>query len=144
MRFPNLLGVDSGTVDKKVRNFLSGYMTMGTDGMGDMGDMGMSIPRNSIPMVGGQGPHDYITMGGLFSILKVRENLQSYDVDPGWYQNPRGQEAMLASNDELQRDLGQTPETKPMDKNMKMDHGKMDHMNMDHAQMKSAKVPSGS
>ena len=40
-------------------------------------------------MVGGPGPFDYITMGGLFTILKVRENLTSYD-DPGWYQHPPG------------------------------------------------------
>ena len=33
----------------------------------------------------------------------------------------------LASNEELQRDLGQIPETKPMDKNMQMDHMNMDH-----------------
>jgi manganese oxidase len=124
---PNLLGVETGTVDKKVRTFLSGYMTMGKDGMGDMGDMGMKVPRNSIPMVGGQGPHDYITMGGLFAILKVRENLESYEGDPGWYENPPGTEASLASNDELRRDLGQIPDTKPTDKDMKMDHGKMNH-----------------
>jgi FtsP/CotA-like multicopper oxidase with cupredoxin domain len=131
---PNLLGVDSGTVDKKVRSFLAGYMTMGTEGMGDM--MGMNIPRNSIPMVGGQGPHDYITMGGLFSIFKVRENLKSYDADPGWYENPPGTEASLASNDEMQRDLGQIPDAKPTDKEMKMDDGNMhmDHMDMKHGE----------
>jgi hypothetical protein len=61
-------------------------------------------------------------MGGMFTIVKVRENLTSYD-DPGWYENPPGTLASLASNDELQRDLGQIPETKPMDKDMKMDHG---------------------
>jgi hypothetical protein len=38
----------------------------------------------------------------------------------------------LASNDELQRDLGKIPDTKPMDNNMKMDHGNMDHMDMKH------------
>jgi len=44
-----------------------------------MGEMGMPVPRNSIPMVGMQGKHDYIDMGGLFTIVKVRENLTSYD-----------------------------------------------------------------
>jgi manganese oxidase len=38
----------------------------------------------------------------------VRENLTSYD-DPGWYDNPPGTLATLASNDELQRDLGLAP-----------------------------------
>src|SRR4249920_2171306 len=106
---PNLIGVDSDTVNKKVRSFLSGYMTMGKDGMADMGEMGMKVPANSIPMVGGQGPHGYITMGGLFSILKVRENLQNLEVDPGWYENPPGTQASLAGNDEMERDLGGIP-----------------------------------
>ncbi len=85
---PNLIGIDRGQLDKKVRTFLPGYMTMGEEGMGGMGDMGMSVPRNSLPMVGGPGPHGYIDMGGMFTILKVRENLTSYE-DPGWYQAPR-------------------------------------------------------
>ena len=38
-----------------------------------------------IPMVGGAGPFGTITMGGMFTILKVRENLASYDKDPGWF-----------------------------------------------------------
>jgi hypothetical protein len=54
-------------------------------------------------MVGGYGPFDYITMGGLFTILKVRENLTSY-ADPGWYGHPQGTVASLASTEALQRD----------------------------------------
>jgi FtsP/CotA-like multicopper oxidase with cupredoxin domain len=123
---PNLTGVQTGDLNKRVSTFLRGYMTMGESGMGGMGDMGMKVPRNSLPMVGMQGKHDYIDMGGMFTVVKIRENLTSYD-DPGWYENPPGTLASLASNDELQRDLGQIPETKPTDKDMKMDHGKMDH-----------------
>ena len=57
----------------------------------------------TIPMVGANGPHDYITMGGMFTILKVRENLQGYE-DPGWYQAPAETQAKPASTDELIRD----------------------------------------
>jgi manganese oxidase len=128
---PNLIGVRPGKLDKRVSTLLPGYMTMGESGMADMGEMGMPVPRNSIPMVGMQGKHDYIDMGGLFTIVKVRENLTSYG-DPGWYENPPGTLASLASNDELQRDLGKIPEANPMDNNMKMDHGNMDHMDMKH------------
>ena len=80
-------------------------MTMGEAGMGDMGQMAThtGIPENSIPMVGAQGPYDYITMGGMFTILKVRENLTSY-ADPGWYQPPPGTVAQTASKQELKRD----------------------------------------
>ena len=50
-------------------------MTMGETGMGDMAEMGMPVPKNSIPMVGGKGPFGYIDMGGMFTILKVREGI---------------------------------------------------------------------
>jgi hypothetical protein len=56
-------------------------MTMGESGMAGMGDMGMRVPRNSLPMVGMQGKHDYIDMGGMFTVVKVRENLTSYEHD---------------------------------------------------------------
>jgi len=139
---PNLVGIQTGSLDKKVSAFLPGFMTMGDTGMGGMGEMGMKVPRNSIPMVGMQGKYDYIDMGGMFTIVKVRENLTSYD-DPGWYETPPGTLASPASNDELQRDLGQIPDAKPAEKEMKMDHGNMHHMNMDHAEGKRSKSSSG-
>jgi manganese oxidase len=101
----NLIGVRSGNLDKKVGKFLQGYMTMGQSGMAGMGEMGMPVPPNSIPMLGTAGKHGYIDMGGMFTILKVRENLTNYD-DPGWYENPPGTLANLASPEELQRVLG--------------------------------------
>ena len=99
---PNMVGIKPG-LDARVRPLLPGYMTMGRDGMGEMGKMDMPAPRNSIPMRGAEGPFDYITMGGMFTIVKVREELQSYD-DPGWYKNPPGTVADLARPEELKRD----------------------------------------
>ncbi len=78
-------------------------MTMGETGMGDMGDMGMPVPPNSIPMLGARGKHDYITMGGMFTILKIRDGISSYR-DPGWYDAPAGTVARGASAADLQRD----------------------------------------
>lgn len=100
---PNLVGVKSGIIDKKIQNLLPSYMTMGQNGMGDMAEMGMETPKNSIPMVGARGPHDYITMGGMFTILKVREGLTSY-ADPGWYSAPDGTQATIAREEDLSRD----------------------------------------
>jgi len=100
---PNMIGVDPGALDERVRKLLPGYMTMGQNGMGDMAEMGMRVPANSLPMVGGRGKHDYITMGGMFTILKVRDRLASYD-DPGWYENPPGSLATLARATDLARD----------------------------------------
>jgi FtsP/CotA-like multicopper oxidase with cupredoxin domain len=100
---PNMIGMSPGNLDQRVRRLLPGYMTMGQEGMGDMGDMGMPVPDNSLPMVGAAGKHDYITMGGMFTVLKVRNALTSYR-DPGWYENPRGTLADVADASELQRD----------------------------------------
>lgn len=105
--FPNMIGTESGLGDKIARSLLPGYMPMGREGMAEHGiyvQSGMMpVPRNSIPMVGAQGPFDYITMGGLFTMLKVREGITTYE-DPGWYQHPPGTVASLATADELQRD----------------------------------------
>ena len=101
----NLIGIRTGGLDNKVSKILRGYMTMGETGMAGMGEMGMPVPPNSIPMLGAPGKHGYIDMGGMFTILKVRDNLASYG-DPGWYQNPPGTLASLASPEELQHDLG--------------------------------------
>jgi FtsP/CotA-like multicopper oxidase with cupredoxin domain len=100
---PNLIGVEPGNLDENVRKMLPNYMTMGQTGMGDMGDMGMPVPKNSIPMVGGKGKHDIITMGGMFTILKVRDGIKSFK-DPGWYENPLGTLASTASADRMRRD----------------------------------------
>jgi FtsP/CotA-like multicopper oxidase with cupredoxin domain len=101
-QFPNMIGVKPGAIDRKVQPVLPEYMTMGQHGMGDMAEMGMRVPENSIPMVGGPGKHDYITMGGMFTVLKVRDGIASY-ADPGWYQNPPGTLASLATVGDLAR-----------------------------------------
>jgi hypothetical protein len=101
----NLIGIRTGGLDNKVSKILRGYMTMGETGMAGMGEMGMPVPPNSIPMLGAPGKHGYIDMGGMFTTLKVRDNLASYD-DPGWYENPPGTLASLASPEEMDRDLG--------------------------------------
>lgn len=126
---PNLIGVKTGELDKRAGAVLPGYMTMGDNGMSGMGEMGMDRPRNSLPMVGAPGKYGYIDMGGMFTIVKVRENLTAYD-DPGWFQPPPGTLASLAGDEELERDLGGLPEAGPTDKTMKMDHEKMGHMQM--------------
>ncbi|RJS16016.1 copper oxidase [Corallococcus sp. H22C18031201] len=106
--FPNVIGMKPGGLDAKVRKLLPGYMTMGQAGMGDMGEMGMPVPENSIPMSGGEGKHGYITMGGMFTVLKVREHTNGQE-DSGWYENPPGTQATTATAAELQRDGIEAP-----------------------------------
>jgi FtsP/CotA-like multicopper oxidase with cupredoxin domain len=100
---PIMVGLEPGDTDPRVRDLLPGYMTMGHTGMGEMGAMQMPVPPNSIPMKGSAGPFGYIDMGGMFTILKVREGITTYD-DPGWYAHPPGTVASRASEDELRRD----------------------------------------
>ncbi len=101
--FGNLIGINTEGLNGKIRPLVPGYMTMGADGMGGMGDMGMRVPPNSLPMVGGPGQYDYITMGGMFTLLKVRDKLTG-DGDPGWYPAPPGTLASPAPAADLQRD----------------------------------------
>lgn len=84
---PNMLGVSQGGVDDKVRRALPGYMAMGETGMGGMMDMGR--PKNTLPMMTGTGPFGPIEMGGMFTVLKVRDGIATFE-DPGWYQHPAG------------------------------------------------------
>ena len=104
---PNLLGVKTKGLDQKLRALVPGYMTMGDTGMGDMAEMGMKTPRNTIPMLGTAGPFSYIDMGGMFTVVKVREGITSYE-DPGWYGHPPGTVAGPATAEEMKRDLGET------------------------------------
>jgi manganese oxidase len=86
---PSLIGVNSDRLDQRMNRVLPAYMTMGQTGMGNMGDMEMPIPPNSLPMRGGPGPFASIDMGGMFTILKVRDNPESADAT-GWYNHPGG------------------------------------------------------
>ena len=99
--FPNMIGVDPGDLDEKIRRLLPEYMTMGTTGM--VHDMHMRVPANSIPMLEKDGPYGRITMGGMTTILKVREQLDTYE-DPGWYRHPPGTMARKATAEELEAD----------------------------------------
>jgi FtsP/CotA-like multicopper oxidase with cupredoxin domain len=98
----NLIGVDTRGLDAKLGRVVPGYMTMGQAGMAEMSRMQMQQPKNSISMVGGKGPHGVIDMGGMFTILKVRDKLGAGD--PGWYAAPKTSIASEASSADLTRD----------------------------------------
>lgn len=87
------LGVDQSGVEASVRRHLPGYMAMGEHGMAEHQahtDAGhMKGPRNTIPMMMGQGPHGNLEMGGMFTVVKVRDELPDDGAsDPGWYDAP--------------------------------------------------------
>src|SRR5690606_12023636 len=80
---------DTGKLDQRMQRVLPEYMSMGTTGMGGMGEMEMPVPPNSLPMRGAPGPLGYIDMGGMFTILKVRDDPTAKDAG-GWYKAPPG------------------------------------------------------
>lgn len=91
---PNLLGIDPSSTQQRLNKLVPGTMVMGASGMGEHAEHQgmMPMPRNSIPMMGGQGPYGTIDMGGMFTLVKVRDDMD-YDRDPGWYEQPPGTSA---------------------------------------------------
>lgn len=98
---PNLVGVDPSRFDEKLAEVVPSFLDMGKSGDPDAPDD--TLPKNSLPMVGGVGGFGYITMGGMVTVLKVRDGITSYE-DPGHYQHPPGTVAEPATAAELQRD----------------------------------------
>ena len=68
---------------------MPGYMSMGETGMDEMNYMKMKGPENTLPMMGGKGQFGPTGMGGMFTVLMVRDNLKDYD-HPGDYPHPKG------------------------------------------------------
>ena len=88
---PTMIGVEQRDVVEKIARLVPDYMVMGDKGMADMGAMQMPLPENTLPMMTGQGPYGPLEMGGMFTVVKVREGLARNDYsDPGWYKQPAG------------------------------------------------------
>jgi len=88
---PTMIGVDHRGLVSKINQLVPAYMVMGERGMADMAEMEMPLPENTLPMMTGRGPYGAIEMGGMFTVMKVREGLKSDDYkDPGWYKAPPG------------------------------------------------------
>lgn len=87
----NFIGVNKRDLVRTIRNIAPGYMPMGSRGMGEMGSMEMELPANTIPMMTGYAQFGPVEMGGMLSVVKVREGIAPNDYkDPGWYKHPEG------------------------------------------------------
>ncbi|MGW9331403.1 multicopper oxidase family protein [Bosea sp. NPDC055594] len=87
----NYIGVSKKDLAKRIARIAPGYMPMGSTGMGEMGAMEMPLPANTLPMMTGFAQFGPVEMGGMFSVLKVREGLAKNDYkDPGWFKHPEG------------------------------------------------------
>ena len=88
---PNMIGVDHRGVAERITKLVPDYMVMGDKGMADMGSMEMPLPDNTLPMMTGTGPFGPMEMGGMFSVVKVRDDVKRGDYkDPGFYKHPQG------------------------------------------------------
>jgi manganese oxidase len=114
---PPMTGADASRVDRRMSRVLPAYMSMGTRGMGGMGEMQMPVPDNSLPMRGAPGPFGYIDMGGMFTILKVRDEPDKAD-PAGWYTYPPGGVAKLADPARMRAD-GISPASRPSERGSK-------------------------
>ena len=80
---PTMVGVDHRGLAERITKLVPDYMVMGDKGMHEMAEMEMPIPDNTLPMMTGKGPFGAVGMGGMFSVVKVRD-----DVRPGDYKDP--------------------------------------------------------
>lgn len=110
----NPMGVDQSAVAEKIKSLLPGYVPMGKSGMAEHSEhiamakkggmkmegmegmhhgmdhgSGFKGPRNTLPMMTGEGPFGSLEMGGMFTVVKVRDWIVK-DKDPGWYKHPPG------------------------------------------------------
>lgn len=87
----NYIGVSKKDLAKRIAKIAPGYMPMGSNGMGEMGAMEMPLPDNTLPMMTGFAQFGPVEMGGMFSVVKVRDGLAKGDYkDPGWFRHPEG------------------------------------------------------
>ncbi|OYV41452.1 MAG: copper oxidase [Rhodospirillales bacterium 20-64-7] len=94
------IGAQQKDLTKAIRKIVPDYTPMGSNGMAEMGAMEMPMPDNTLPMMTGFGPFGPIEMGGMFTVMKVREGLARDDYkDPGWYKHPDGTVAHEVSSD---------------------------------------------
>ena len=81
-------------IGKKSCTLVPDDMVLGDKGMADMGSMEMPLPKYTLPMMTGQGQFGPIEMGGMFTVVKVRDGLARGDyTDPGWYRQPANTQA---------------------------------------------------
>lgn len=122
----NPLGVEQSGIAEKIKSLLPGYVPMGQSGMAEhsehlamAGEIGMKMedmdnmqgmhhgmhhsavfdgPRNTLPMMTGTGPFGPVEMGGMFTVVKIRDG-KIKEKDAGWYDNPLGTVAKCIRRD---------------------------------------------
>ena len=101
---PPMVGVDTQALDRRMSRVVPGYMTHGHDRHGRHGRDGDADPAaTACRCAAAPGPFGYIDMGGMFTILKVRDNPEAAD-PAGWYAHPAGSVAGPADPERMRAD----------------------------------------
>jgi hypothetical protein len=109
----NMIGVSHKDLAKAVGKLAPDAMVMGSTGM-SMGNMEMPAPDNTLPMMTGTGQFGPIEMGGMFTVMKIREGLARDDYrDPGPYKFPQGTVAWEVEAPAAAPPRQETPATAP-------------------------------
>ena len=107
---PNPTGVDQNGVAARMRQMSPGFLPMAREGMAEHQehtDGGHQGPANTLAMMTGQGPFGNVEMGGMFTLVKTRDDTAADDYsDPGWFAHPQGTVASRVSTDP---DFGSPP-----------------------------------
>jgi hypothetical protein len=107
---PTMVGVDHRGLAERITKLVPDYMVMGDKGMHDMTEMEMPIPDNTLPMMTGRGPFGPVGMGGMFSVVKVRDDVRPGDYkDPGPFKHPAGTVAYEYTGQLQEPERAQTP-----------------------------------
>ncbi len=122
---PSPVGVDAESLDETIRPLIPEFRTMGAAGMAAMHENDdvdhhqpdhdhhgehnheaheMALPDNSIAMQTFPGPMGPVEMGGMATLLQVRETLPDDPDDVDWYDHPEDRIARQATDEELERD----------------------------------------
>lgn len=111
------IGAKNRDVAAKIRKLVPDYMPMGSTGMAEMGEMEMPLPTNTLPMMTGFAQFGTVEMGGMFSVVKVRDGLDANNYkDPGWYKHPEGTVAFEWKGEELKTETAPVITPKGMEK----------------------------
>ena len=135
---PNMIGVSQEGIAKQFSKLVPEYMSMGETGMSDMTEMAemmsMPLPENTLPMMSGKGQFGNIDMGGMFTTLKVRDNIASNNADPGHYKHPKGSLAYELADDgaapEVAKQASPIAAKPAIELNVRKPQ--MDHKSMEH------------
>lgn len=99
---PNLAGLDPTFMDEALAEVVPELLEGGRHTTGPRESESV-IPTNTAAMIGKRGPKGMITMGGMFTILKIRDQIDE-GKQPKWYRPSAAEQAGPATEQELKRD----------------------------------------